>query len=115
MARDFAKKFYSSKAWQSCRNAYMKRAHYLCEECLRNGIYKPAEIVHHKIELDPINIEVPEIALSFNNLEALCRDCHAKQHEHSGGGWSRVNEKRRAAKTSGNRYVIGENGKITGR
>ena len=55
----------------------MKRAHYLCEECLRKGIYKPAEIVHHVIELDPITIERPEIALSFDNLEALCRECRA--------------------------------------
>ena len=112
MAKAFARKFYSSKAWQSCRNEYMKRAHYLCEECLRKGIYKPAEIVHHKIELDPITIERPEIALSFDNLEALCRDCHAEKHELSGGRWSEVNKKKREQRDQSNRYVIGANGEI---
>ena len=87
----------------------MKRAHYLCEECLRKGIYKPAEIVHHRIELDPITIERPEIALSFDNLEALCRDCHAEKHELS---WSEVNKKKREQRDQSNRYVIGQNGEI---
>ena len=112
MAKEFARKFYSSKAWQECRNEYMKRAHYLCENCLRKGIYKPAEIVHHIIEIDPITIERPEIALSFDNLEALCRECHAEKHELSGGRWSEVNKKKREAKAAGQRYFVGENGKI---
>ena len=81
MSKAFARQFYSSKAWQDCRNEYIKRKHYLCENCLRQGIYKPAEIVHHKIELTPINIEHPEIALNFDNLEALCRSCHIAEHE----------------------------------
>ena len=75
MAKAFARKFYSSKAWQDCRNEYAKRQHFLCEDCLRRGIYKPGTIVHHKIEIDPVTIEKPEIALNFNNLELLCRDC----------------------------------------
>ena len=75
----------------------MKKAHYLCEECLRQGIYRPAEIVHHKIELDPVNIENPEITLSFNNLEAVCRECHAKVHD---------------LRSKGLRYLIGDDGKV---
>lgn len=113
MARAFAKKFYSSAAWQSCRNAYAKKANYLCENCLRKGIYKPGVIVHHLIELDPINIEHPEIALNFDNLELLCRDCHAKVHEQSGGRWSEVNKKKRAEKESANRYKIFSDGKVS--
>ena len=115
MAKAFARKFYSSKAWQDCRNEYAKRQHYLCENCLRRGIYKPGVIVHHKIEIDPITIERPEIALSFDNLELLCRDCHAEAHEQSGGRWSEVNRKKREAKAAGQRYVVGENGKIFSR
>ena len=111
MAKPFAKKFYSSKAWQDCRNEYMKRAHYLCENCLRKGIYKPAEIVHHVIEIDPFTIEHPEIALSFDNLEAVCRECHNEYHDNH-GRWSKVNEAKRKAKAESNRYVVGENGKI---
>ena len=112
MAKPFARKFYNSMAWRNCRNEYGKRAHWLCENCLRKGIYKPGEIVHHKIELDPVTIERPEIALSFDNLELLCRDCHAAAHEHSGGRWAEVNQRKRKEKEAGRRFVVGENGKI---
>lgn len=114
MAKPFARKFYSSKAWQECRNEYMKRAHYLCENCLRKGIYKPAEIVHHIIEIDPITIERPEIALNFDNLEAVCRECHNEYHDNR-GRWAPVNQKRRETRDASNRYVVGENGKIFSR
>ena len=97
MAKPFAKQFYSSKAWQDCRNEYAKRKCYLCENCLRRGIYKPGEIVHHKIELDPVNIEKPEIALNFDNLELLCRECHAEAHSKG---------------IKDNRYYICEHGEV---
>ena len=109
MAKAFARKFYSSKQWQDCRNEYAKRRHHLCENCLRQGIYKPGTIVHHKIEIDPITIEKPEIALNFNNLELLCRDCH----ELSGGRWAEVNRRKRAARDAKNRYFVDENGKVS--
>ena len=80
MAREFARSFYSSGAWQDCRNEYMKRAHHLCEDCLRKGIYTPAREVHHIEELTPENIHRPEVTLNFDNLEALCKDCHNKEH-----------------------------------
>ena len=111
MAKAFARKFYSSKAWQSCRNEYMKRAHHLCENCLRKGIYKPAEIVHHVIELDPVTIERPEIALNFDNLEAVCRECHNEYHDNR-GRWSKINQAKRERRDQSNRYVIGPNGEI---
>ena len=111
MAKEFARKFYSSKAWQSCRNEYAKRRHYLCEECLRQGIYKPGVIVHHKIEIDPITIEKPEIALNFDNLELLCRECHAEAHD-LGGRWDKINKQRREARNKKNRYIITENGTV---
>ncbi len=115
MAKAFAKKFYSSKAWQDCRNEYIKRAHYLCENCLKQGIYKPAEIVHHKIEITPRTINIPEIALSFDNLEALCRDCHSTMHEHSGGRFGEYNRKRREMRAQRERFSVDENGRVTAR
>ena len=96
MAREFAKQFYSSKTWQDCRNEYAKKAHLLCEKCLRKGIYKPGVIVHHVEELTPFNIENPEVSLNFNNLELLCRDCHASEH----GG------------RKGRRYCFDDNGGV---
>lgn len=110
MAKPFARQFYNSKAWKDCRNEYAKRRAHLCENCLKKGIYRPGEIVHHMIEIDPVTIEHPEIALNFDNLELLCRDCHAARH---GGGWSEANKKRRAAKEAANRYVVDENGNVS--
>lgn len=81
MSKQFARQFYSSKAWQDCRNEYMKRAHYLCENCMKRGIYKPGVIVHHIEELTPSNIYRPEVSLSFGNLQLLCRECHAEMHD----------------------------------
>lgn len=95
MAKNFAKAFYSSKQWQDCRNEYARQRHYLCENCLRRGIYKPGVIVHHKIHLDPVNINDPSIALNPDNLELLCRECHAAEH----------------GKTV-KRYKVGPNGEI---
>lgn len=97
MAKAFAKKFYSSKAWQDCRNRYAAKCGYLCENCLRKGIYRPGDIVHHKIEISPKTINNPEIAFGFNNLELLCRDCHAEMHK---------------SYQQGRRFVIGPGGEV---
>ena len=93
MARAFSVDFYKSDAWESCRAAYLQSVGGLCEECLRQGLYTPAVIVHHKIHLTPDNITNPEVSLSFSNLEALCRLHHGTVH-------------------SGKRYRIGPNGEI---
>ena len=114
MAKEFARRFYSSKTWQDCRDAYAKKAHHLCENCLRKGIYKPGVIVHHIEELTPFNIEKPEVALNFDNLELLCRDCHAEIHD-AKGRWDAVNAARRARRDEKNRYKVGPNGEITAR
>ena len=78
--KDYARQFYSSKAWQKTRTAYAKSKRNLCEVCLAKGIITPAEIVHHKIELTPQNIIDPTITLNWNNLQCVCRECHAAAH-----------------------------------
>ena len=80
MAKEFAKAFYKSKTWQRCRNDYAKSVGHLCEDCLKRGIYRAGEIVHHKVELTPNNLRDTSITLDWNNLELVCRDCHAKKH-----------------------------------
>ena len=79
--RDFAKDLYCSKAWKDTRKAYAKSRGGLCERCLSKGLYKPGEIVHHKIHLSPENINDPTVTLSWDNLELLCRDCHGTEHQ----------------------------------
>ena len=73
--KPWAEKFYKSKAWQDCREAFFIFRHGLCERCGR-----PGKIVHHKIYLTPENINDPYITLSFENLELLCSSCHNKEH-----------------------------------
>jgi 5-methylcytosine-specific restriction endonuclease McrA len=73
--RDFAKSFYKSKRWQKCRDAFMESKHYICERCGR-----PAVIAHHRKYITPENINDPNIALSWDNLECLCNACHEAEH-----------------------------------
>lgn len=82
--RDFARAFYSSGAWKRCRAAYAKSVGGLCEVCLRRGLYQPGVIVHHKIFITPENVGQPDVVLNWDNLELVCRDCHAQLHEDGG-------------------------------
>ena len=79
--KPYAEKFYSSKAWKNTRAAYAKSKRNLCELCLDKGLYKPCEIVHHKVELTPQNIDNPDVTLNWNNLQCLCREHHAEVHD----------------------------------
>lgn len=81
--KPYAEEFYSSKAWKQTRAAYRKAQRNLCELCLENGIIKPCEIVHHKIEITPVNISDPTVTLNWDNLQCLCREHHAKVHGYS--------------------------------
>lgn len=74
--KDFAKEFYKSKAWRNMRAYVYQRDMGMCVRCGR-----PGEIVHHIEYLTPHNIGDPDITLSADNLELLCRVCHAIEHE----------------------------------
>ena len=78
--KDFAEKLYKSKTWQKCRQGYIKSVGGLCERCLEHGRYTPAEIVHHVVHIDASNINDPTVTLNWNNLQAVCRDCHKELH-----------------------------------
>ena len=109
--QDWARLFYKSKRWQTTRLAYLKSVGGLCEQCMKIGIYKPAEIVHHKIHLTPVNIHQPEVALSWGNLEALCRDCHRNEHPYQFGGAHPVDPNNRKGRKG--RYAVGPDGSVT--
>lgn len=95
--QDFAERFYKSKRWQAVRKAYADSVGGLCERCAAQGLVVPGEIVHHRTELTPDNIQVPETALGFGNLELVCRDCHGIRHR----------------QVRSRRYSVDEAGRIT--
>ena len=79
--QEFAKQFYKSQAWKTTRAAVFSARKGLCDLCLKQGLYVPAEIVHHKTPLTPANISDPNITLNWDNLQLLCRGCHARMHD----------------------------------
>ena len=74
------KAVYNSVEWQRCRKEYLAKVGGLCERCEKNGIIRPAKIVHHKEYITVNNITDPKILLAFNNLEAVCQNCHNTEH-----------------------------------
>lgn len=62
-------RFYNSKAWRECRDAYFASQYGLCERCGSPGL-----IVHHKIVLTLVNISDPNVTLNWENLELLCEE-----------------------------------------
>ena len=62
---------YRSTAWRHARTQALERDGYLCRRC------KAAEdlTVHHIVEISP-GMDPYEV----ENLEVLCRSCHAREH-----------------------------------
>ena len=69
--RSIDSRFYNRKKWKEVRKAYYESVYGLCERCGSIG-----EEVHHKVELNPINVNDPKIAFGMDNLELLCVRCH---------------------------------------
>ena len=80
MSKEFAKTFYASKAWRSCRCSYINRRISidggLCERCKTRTGY----ILHHKTMLTPFNITDTSVTLNHCNLEYVCKECHDGIH-----------------------------------
>ena len=66
------------RAWRQIRKRYAA-AHPLCELCLINGRYTPADLVHHKKPLSDGGTN------DETNLMSLCYSCHEKEHGGRGG------------------------------
>lgn len=80
-------KFYKTDDWLELRDDVMRDCHFECQECLKQGIYTRAVMVHHVNEVR----KRPDLALSktfvdalgneHKNLVALCNPCHEKEHD----------------------------------
>lgn len=75
------KQFYKSVAWRRARKAFIDYRLSidggLCEVCK----VEPGLIVHHKIWLDDINCNDPDISLNPNNFMYECQTCHNKERD----------------------------------
>lgn len=70
------KAFYHTTAWKHKRKKILKRDHNSCQRCRQEGRYTRAVTVHHIKHLK----DVPELALTDDNLISLCNKCHEKMH-----------------------------------
>lgn len=71
---------YQTARWKNLRKSYLME-HPLCEICLNNGITKFAVDVHHKDSfLNYRGLSRLDKAFDYNNLQALCKECHQLIH-----------------------------------
>ena len=85
-------KHYNEARHRAWREAVLRRAGYLCEECKRygrtdaDGLPVRATTAHHIKHRD----EYPELQYVISNGRALCEACHNKAHPEKGKGryWS---------------------------
>ena len=61
--------------WQRVRAEYVAE-HPTCEDCEKLGIVRITDEVHHIVPM----ADAKHLAYEFDNLAALCRQCHAKRH-----------------------------------
>ena len=85
--------FYTTWTWRKCRKSFAESKRNLCERCLKRGIIEPGSKdrpleVHHKTPLTADNVNDPKVALNWDNLELLCKDCHDKERERKGKRWT---------------------------
>lgn len=75
------KQFYKSGAWKRARRDFidfrLSVDGGLCQVCGQ----EPGLIVHHKIWLDDINCNDPDISLNADNFLYECQTCHNKEKD----------------------------------
>lgn len=77
--RKLRREAYNNSTWRKLRDTYMHQ-HPLCQDCLGKGKVTPAEDIHH--DKSPFkNGEINySLLLDYDNLVALCKDCHGTRH-----------------------------------
>lgn len=85
--------FYRSDEWRRFRETVLlKRVNadgeLICECCGKSIIHRYDAILHHKIELNELNVNDYSIALNESNVMVVCHACHNKIHDRF-GNWQR--------------------------
>ena len=82
--RDLRRQYYNTTEWRKLRESYIKQ-HPICEECLNKGKVTPATSVHHKQSPFKNGTANKQLFLDYNNLMAICHECHAEIHNREQG------------------------------
>ena len=71
----------NSAEWRTIRQRVMAKQVW-CQECIKHGVVRAGEVVHHIVEVETgrTESEQRELAFSESNLQVLCRRCHNKHH-----------------------------------
>lgn len=71
-----------TKGWQKLRKRKITNCP-VCECCKAKGLLVPAVEVHHRIPVESaVSVsEMHRLMYDYNNLEALCHECHVKRHK----------------------------------
>jgi len=80
---ELAKKYvYNTRKWKKLRKYHIQN-NPLCAECLKHGMLKSADQVHHITPfIEGKNLEqIIFLAFDPKNLQSLCHDCHKKKHQ----------------------------------
>ena len=107
MAKDWAKKFYSSTLWENARGYALKRDRYVCRRC-----GAPATMVHHRVYLTEDNIKDFNFTINPANLESLCDECHKREHDEQRTKKNLSDEKKKIRELIQPDYVFDANGNI---
>ncbi|OEL06889.1 hypothetical protein AST13_02295 [Staphylococcus xylosus] len=70
------KDLYKGKDWMKLRTLALNRDNHLCQMCIRNSVFTPADLVHHIIYVKSDFSK----ALDLDNLMCVCSKCHNKIH-----------------------------------
>jgi len=70
------KAFYNNSLWLEVRADVLEEQHNECQRCKAKGIYSKAITVHH---IKYLRLH-PELALTKENLESICEQCHYDEH-----------------------------------
>lgn len=68
--------FYGSEEWRHAAKEARTAQHDECQRCKARGFYAACQAVHHKQHIRT----APELALTPENLECLCAQCHWDEH-----------------------------------
>lgn len=71
------------RAWKRIRDKYAAE-HPFCERCFERGILVETEEIHHKLPLSEGGTH------DRNNLIALCKPCHSREHAERGDRWRKA-------------------------